>query len=315
MNTTLTTYGRDMTVLLTTDIATARDILKPEIDALRGLLQMWHMFKSAHVVAVEFSENYETLSYQLKIACTRSLVVDYQKPWSGNYSPEINTLKVYTSKKKWSYPFLSPVIKTAEHEALFELRNSIVAHLDQGYEGGGVTLNGITMSNTRQDNNTLDNVFVPTTTVLSGTRGLWWLSDKQNISGLSKHIKSAEKLVGTEIRSRSKAFRLLCIDHMHVIAYLSDLFSVVDTPIVAGKVNVTTHAADPQPLSASTPNVLKIGDQNIQSLGTVYEPSAAYPSGVEIEGKGYRLKIGEILDGSPTDFQVTFPPYPHPKGH
>ena len=134
-------------VNLSSDIDEARDVLKPHVDELLGLLQMWHMFHSAKTVANEFHQNYDSLSDPLKIACTRSLVVDYQKPWSGNHSPEINSLKVYSRTKKWSYPFLNALVQTPEHEALIELRNSIVAHLDQSYEGGGITLKGIRLQN------------------------------------------------------------------------------------------------------------------------------------------------------------------------
>ena len=48
-----------MTISLAADIIAAENILRPHVEALRGLLQMWHMFKSAHVVAVEFHENYD----------------------------------------------------------------------------------------------------------------------------------------------------------------------------------------------------------------------------------------------------------------
>ena len=300
------------------DIRDAREVLEPKVKELLGLLQMWHMFHSAKVVAKEFHQSYDRLSHPLKIACTRSLVVDYQKPWSGNYSKEINSLKVPATKKKWSYPFLDEIVRTAEHEALVELRNHVIAHLGDSYEGGGITCKGIRVlnysKNRPQDPGTLDEIFVPTIPVLSGIRGLLWLSDRTHIGKLYAHIEKAETLVGKEIRNRANSFRLTCMDHLHVIGHLSDLFSIVDTPIVGGNVNVASQADDPKPLTSTTPRELKIGEQNVQSLATVYEPQGEYPINVDIKGKGYRLKIDDMSENGKLNFNVSFPKYPFPKG-
>ena len=302
---------------LSNDIEEARRVITPYVVRLQGLLQMWHMFQSARVVSQEYHTKHDSLTYQLKISCTRSFVVDYMKPWSGNYSPEINSLKVYTSKKKWSYPFLDSVVQTAEHEQLIELRNSIVAHLDRDYEGGGLTLKGVRIlnapTNRKQDKGTLDQVFLPAIPVIEGRRGLWWLSSKEKLGELCEHIDNARGQVEEEIRSTAALFRKTCIDHMHVLSKLPDLFGIVEIPIVAGNANVTSHAEDPKPLSGSDPVDLKIGEQNIQSLMTVYEPRPEYPTKVDIEGKGYRLKIGEMSESGQLDFTVTFPKYPYPK--
>ena len=112
------------------------------------------------------------------------------------------------------------------------------------------------------------------------------------VTTLNAHIAKAEKLVGTEIRDRAKAFRIACFDHMHVISELPDQFSVVPTAIEANHVTVTSQQEDPKPLAMTQPKALKIGDQNIQALATVYEPSPVYPVGLEIKGKGFTLSIG-----------------------
>lgn len=70
---------------LKNDIVDARTTIKPFVVRLLGLLQMWHMFQSTKVVADEFHSKYDSLSYQLRIACTRSFIVDYLNPWTGNY--------------------------------------------------------------------------------------------------------------------------------------------------------------------------------------------------------------------------------------
>jgi hypothetical protein len=303
---------------LTSDIETAREAIKPSIDRLLGLLQMWHMFQTAKVVADEFHNNCDELSYPLRIACTRSLVTDYMKPWSSNQSPEINSVRVRRAGQ-WSYPFLDPVISKPEHDQLKELRHKIVSHLDRDYEGGGITLKGTRIANVPpnrpQDKGTLDDVFVPTLTVMAGRRGLWWLSDKGKVAELCQHIHEAKTLVEEEIRNAAKDFRMACIDHMHVVEQLPDLFATVDTPIEAGNVRVDPHEISPVPLSTSEPVELQIGDQNIQSLATVYEPRPEYPTNVEFKGKGYRLTVGEMSEDGQLTFNVSFPKYPHPKGH
>jgi hypothetical protein len=157
------------------------------------------MFESAYVVAQEYHSKYDDLAYQLRIACTRSFVVDYLKPWSGNYSQQINSLKQNLSGNKWHYPFLDQVINTNEHEEFIELRNKIVAHLDQDYEGGGISLKGTVIKNKpinrAKDEGTLDQVFLPALTVLTGNRGLWWLSNKDKISEFVEHIKRTKNIV------------------------------------------------------------------------------------------------------------------------
>lgn len=303
-------------VNLQNDVNEARTEIEPHVLRLQGLLQMWHMFQSAVVVSQEFHSKFDDLSYQLKIACTRSFVVDYLKPWSGNYSPEINSLKVSASNNKWSYPFLDSITQTDEHEQLIELRNSTVAHLDREYEGGGLSVKGMRVVNAPaggKQEGTLDEVFLPAVAVISGIRGLWWLSSKEKLEELCVHIENAKKLVESEIHETSKHFREACINHMHVLNQLQDLFGLVELPQFEGTVNVTKHSEDPRPLSTSNPKVLKIGDQNIQSLVTVYEPRPEYPANTELKGKGYRLRIGEASENGQLDFNISFPKYPYPK--
>ncbi|MEH6519287.1 MAG: hypothetical protein V7742_21630 [Halioglobus sp.] len=301
---------------LDSDIAEARQELEPLVMSLQGLLQMWHMFQSAKLVSREFHSKFDNLSYQLKIACTRSFVVDYLKPWSGNFSSEINSLKVFESKKKWSYPFLDEIVKTDEYSQLVELRNSSVAHLDQDYEGGGISLKGIKVENnpTRgKQEGTLDNVFLPAAPVISGIRGLWWLSNKNKVEELCTHIEEAIKLVEAEIRETGGQFRDKCLDHMHVLDQLEGLFGVVEIPLIEGSASVTSHAEDPRPLSSDNPRALSIGEQNIQSLVTVYEPQKEYPTEQEFLGKGYKLTIGTMSEEGQLQFNVSFPEYPFPK--
>ena len=299
------------------DIEEACNVLKPEIIKLKGLLQLWNIFTSAKTIADEFHTNHDSLSFPLKLACTKGLVVDYFKPWSGNYSDELNSLKVYTSRRNWTYPFLDPTIDNNIHHELEEIRNRMVAHIDQDFEGLGITVKGATISNKLEDGSrqpgTLKNVFLPATIMLSSNRGMWWLSDKDKLGAICNHINHAKLLVEDEIRRATSDFRNLCMDHMHVINDLSDIIGVEEQPFRDGKLAVGSYGELPKPFYASTPVSTKIGDDKIQSLVTVYEPKPLYPTNTSVEGKGYILKLGDFNDEGKLDMNVIFPKYPAPK--
>ncbi len=301
---------------LTDDIEEARAALTPHVTRLKGLLQLWSIFTSAKTIADEYQKEYENLGYPLKMACTKSLVVDYYKPWSGNYSEELNSLRVFSSKKNWSYPFLQPVVIKDEHNQLREVRNSLVAHIDKNFEGLGVTVKGGTIQNIPQnrpqDEGTIDEVFLPALTLLEGTRGLWWLSDKDKLAAVCTHINGAKELTEEEIRSSTAKFRDACLDYMHVLKQLSDVFAIEELGFEAANIEVTSHADSPKPSNATTPVATQIGDQNTDSLVIFYEPKPLYPTNTEIKGKGYLLKLGNFDKGKLL-MSVSFPKYPYPK--
>ena len=101
--------------------------------------------------------------------------------------------------------------------------------------------------------------------------------------------------------------------YTYVLDQLGDLFGIVEIPLVDGQANVTSHAEDPKPLSSDNPKPLSIGEQNIQSLVTVYEPRKEYPTEVEFLGKGYKLTIGAMTEEGQLQYNVAFPKYPYPK--
>ena len=298
---------------LDSDTEEAKKELEPIAKTLRGLLHLWHMFQSAQLVANEFHQKYNELTEGLKIACTRSLVVDYYKPWSGNYNEDTKSLLVGKS-----YPFLATIENTSMHEELGELRNKIVGHLDAGYESVGINLKGNRVVNAStipaQKEGTIDEVFLPAVVTLKGQRGVWWLSDAGKISAICDHIKNTTKLVEQETHVVTKKLRKSSLDHMHVLHRLTDLFDIHELPLVEGNVDIKTHEEDPVPLFAPIPVNLKIGDNNIQSLTTVYEPMPKYPTNDKIEGKGYILDIADFTEDGKLQHSVKFPKYPHPKG-
>lgn len=302
---------------LRNDIIEARHALEPNIIRLKGLLQLWNVFTSAKTIADEFHKGHDSLTFPLKLACTKGFVVDYFKPWSGNYSEELNSLRVFSSRSTWSYPFLDAITKNDIHHELEEIRNRMVAHIDKDFEGLGVTVKGATIKNSPlhgpQQAGTLNDVFLPATIMLTSARGMWWLSDNDKIGAICNHINEAKLLVEEEIRVATSELRDSCMDHMHVIKELSDIIGIEELPFRDGNVEVTSHGELPKPFYASAPVSTKIGDDKIQSLVTVYEPKPRYPTNTDIIGKGYILKLGSVADEGKLEMKVVFPMYPAPK--
>lgn len=304
---------------LTSDIAEARDILEPHTTKLKGLLQMWNMFEGARTISAEFCRNFDNLAAPLKLACTKGLVVSYTQPWSGNRNDFLEALKDNPGAKHWCYPFLDAIVATHLHDGLYEARNRMIAHMQQGYEGVGVELRGAQYVNqlpdpTRQkQDGTIDDAFVPLRVVVASTRGFWFLNNKAQIADINRHIENAKEAVAVEFRSVAKSFLDECLDHIHVLAQLTDLFAVAIIPPEAGKIHMPDHGVPTAPSTVPEPTPAKIGDINLLSYGTHYETTPRADTGNEVEGKGYRLRFGDFDDSGNLKIQVTFPKYPYPK--
>ena len=78
--------------------------------------------------ANEYHSKLDDLSLPLKFACTRSVIIEYFKPWSGNRSSELNSLKTGSS-----YSILGQVEADPIHQELAELRNNLYGHIDQDF--------------------------------------------------------------------------------------------------------------------------------------------------------------------------------------
>lgn len=304
---------------LTGDIAEARDILEPYATKLKGLLQMWNMFESARIISAEFHQNFDDLADSLKLACTKGLVVGYTQPWSGNRNDFLEVLKDNPGAKPWRYPFMDAIVATHLHEGLYEARNTMVAHMQQGYEGVGVELRGGLYENKNPDptrqkqDGTIDDAFVPLRVVVASKRGIWFLNNKAQLANIIKHIENAREAVAVEFRSIAKNFRDECLDHIHVIAQLTDLFTVMIIPQSAGNIHLPDHGVPTAPSTVPNPTPAQIGDINLDSYSTHYETTPLPDAGSEVEGKGYRLKFGDFDANDNLQIQVTFPKYPYPK--
>tara|TARA_B110000116_G_scaffold259981_1_gene262626 strand:+ start:100 stop:1032 length:933 start_codon:yes stop_codon:yes gene_type:complete len=307
-----------MALNLSTDIQEAKDILEPKGLELRGLLQLWNILTSSDTMCSAFIRDFDNLNYETKLAFTKSIIVDYGKPWSGNRSTAIKSIMV--SKQ---FPFLNPTIaKSNIHNELGELRNKMVAHIDEGYESLGITLRGTTMANINprraQDPGTIDELFMPFSVRIESGRGMWWLNDKGKINEISVHIKECIEETGKEISKKATDFRNLCFEHAHVLKSIPDVVSIEEFAPISGTAENPTFNYESSAnlgirFSLTPATAITLGDSNIQSTVGIYEPAPSMPANLVVEGKGYKLTIPEPDENGRVSYNASFPKYPYPK--
>jgi hypothetical protein len=282
---------------LTEDIVEAREILAPYCSRLLGLIQLWNIFTSAKQIADVYISNFDQLSYQAKLSFTKSIVIDYAKPWTGNRSTALNAIK-----SSRSYDFLHEVEGSPIHEEILELRDRLIAHIDEGYEGLSITLAGGTIVNVNphrpRDEGTLADVFIPTVVRLGSIRGMWWIESPDKLKDMLQQIELALTSTQNEIASCAKTF----------------LEESLNFPSAEFNITVQKYADNPGSLNIDAPVTLEFGDGNIQSLVAVYESTPGFDQSTTVEGKGYRFIIGDELSDEKLQMNVVFPKYPYPKG-
>jgi len=115
------------------------------------------------------------------MAYAKAIVMEYWRPWSDNQNNP-GLASVAKSRHLRSFTVM-PM-----HAVLGELRNCVVAHADEAFEGRGVTLLGAHVVNDGADSGTLPRTFVPVKLVTGSSRSLWWINDRQHISELANHV-------------------------------------------------------------------------------------------------------------------------------
>jgi hypothetical protein len=303
---------------LSADIAEARAILEPASIHLRGMFQLWNILTTANKMCEAFIRDFDNLSYEAKLAYTKGIIVDYFKPWSGNRSKALK--KIINSRGE--ILFLNAIlIKSNTHNALKELRNKMVAHIDEGYESLAVTLRGATiknvLANRPQQPGTLNEVFIPFAVKIESGRGIWWIDNKAKLAEIQTHIDECLQATRVELSKLATDFRNLCFQHIHVIKSLPDVVSIEEfSPITASSGNLSYHYKASATLaitfSFKPATSTKLGDSNIQGLVGFYEPAPSLPSNIKVDGKGYRLKLPEPDANGTVQYTVTFPKYPYP---
>jgi len=305
---------------ITVDIESARKILGPQILTLKGLIQAWNIFNTAHVLAQDYEASFDTLSWQAKMAFTKAIVVEYIKPWQSNNG---KALKALASNGKIN--FLQAVISgDTVHKSMNELRQQSVAHTNEAFESLGISFRGVKVLNEPQnrarDAGTHESVFFPIAPEFRIARGMWWLNNKDKLGEITSHIETCRNVTADQMKIHAVAVRNECLHHMHVLEHLPDLVSL--SPLLPSSTGADENpsydvdAADDftGSITMSDPIKTKIGDENIQGLVAVYKPSPTIPAGTKIDGKGYVLSVPDEFELGKFTWNISFPLYPHPAG-
>jgi len=305
---------------ITDDVEIARIILDPQILALKGLIQAWNIFNTAHVLAQDYETSFDKLSWQAKMAFTKAIVVEYIKPWQSNNGKALKELA-----PKGKIDFLQAVISgDTVHKSMNELRQQSVAHTNEAFESLGISFRGIRVvdepKNRARDAGTHKSVFFPIVPEFRIARGMWWLNNKDKLREITSHIEACRNETANQMKAKAVAVRDECLHHMHVLEHLSDFVSLTPlSPSNTGpdeNISYDVGAADEftGSITMSTPIKTKIGDENIQALVAVYKPSPTLPAGTKVDGKGYILSVPDEFELGKFTWNISFPTYPHPAG-
>jgi len=300
---------------LNRDAKIAEKELRPFVKSLCGHFQLWNILSSAKIMSEAFARDFNSLSYESKLAYSKAIIVDYAKPWSGNNSKPLKSL----IDDVGNIPFLEPIIINSDvHKELRELRDRLVAHIDHNFEGLGVSIRGSTLENNPQAIGTIEGVFFPVSVVIESSGGIWWIDDLNSIENIDHHIQRCIFATQSSLSQTAMEFRNKCLEHAHVLNKLGNLFSLrelekKDTDI-ANDINAhyDNSSISNDGFDISERRETKFGSNRIQSLLGRYEPAANLPSTLDLVGKGYRVILKGQTGESPS-FNIFFPKYPHPK--
>jgi hypothetical protein len=289
------------TVDLTADIAKAQQELERPARDVAGALQLWTCLTAAHRMAAAYVEDLDQLRYEAKMAYTKAVVIEYWKPWSDNRNnPGLQSAANSNE--------LNHLTQTHMHKVLRELRNCVIAHADEAYEGRGITLLGTPVVNDRPELHprTLPATFVPVKLSVGSSRSLWWLKDGARLAEMRDHIQRCNEAATQRIHVAARYLLKVCLDHIHVLEHV-DLFTLEPLEVTSlRQVRVPDSGQTRELPELSQPIALKVGDEHVQSLVTVYSPSAYIPQ-VEVRGDGFILKVFPGQDTTSLRFTVSFP--------
>lgn len=271
----------------------ARVDLAQPVERLRGVVQLWTMFKKAYEVGKELRDRHGDLSVWSKHALSSMMVVDYTKPWSRNLEPSVRNL---------DKSFLSDIESRPLHHQLKEYRNQAAAHLDTGAQPDGVAFIGGEAVNGRPAPDEFDRIFVPGRVRIDVAMTLG-LSDPAEIAAIVQHIETAMSLTQQEVSKAAAALRDRALKHG---AVLDRIPGVVKTDAVlpddAGKRQMPQHGMSRSPVTSR--RTVTIGGRTFLEVVTVWETTP----NMEFDevGNGLRIQSSIGASGTEADFTVTF---------
>ena len=275
---------------------------------------------AAHKLASAFVRDFSTLTYESKIAYSRSIVVEYARPWSGNQSRYLNSLLNSDDE----YPFLNSVIGDCGlHDSLIELRDKMAAHFDHGYDSYTVKLRGTDIENRprhgERQPNTIERAFIPISVVVEGSRNLWWIDDLGAVQEIEAHIRNCLVAIRDSMAFVCEEFRDESLNHLHVLYGLDDCFLLrsIETESVddSGHKSFRFDRAEEagEQFALESPKELSFGDAKLNMLVARYESVVRIPDSLKVDGRGYILELKTSGDDQ-AGWNVIFPAYPWPAG-
>ena len=298
------------------DIAPAQAATSVHAKRLRGLLQLWNIFKDARDAAASLVTDFAILSPHHRSVFSKALVVDYAKPWLGNRGQDLRALLNGSDE----ISFLSHIISASgTHAALQELRNKIVAHSDEGYESVGIAIKAARSVNIPQhqprDPGTLSHVHIPLAIRVDSNRA-YAISDKAKLQEILEHIELCLKATAAEISAEAAKLRAVGFQHMHVLEKLTDVFTIelqAQTGTAAHfDVELVTLESFPLVFSGPTPVEPQIGSSSLEYVLTCYEPDPSLPGSVDVKGRGYHFRTMPSDVPGKSKASVSYPKYPYP---
>ncbi len=272
----------------------ARAELEPLIKRLKGLYQILMIFGEAHNIAKAYLETFDVLPYQLKIACSKSIITTYSKLWTHNRSEHLLNL---------DKTYLDNLTGEQIHGALIELRHKMTAHIDDSYEGYGVVVSGPLIENDRKDEGTYDRLRIPIGVRLESSGVFWWIENVEKITEIRDHCEKCAEETVKEIKRVTTDFRDLLLKYIPVLDNLTDLFAIREMNTSG---NNNFELKDISEGNLSTDNVvdLEIDRINLKSMATIREMNPE--SDLNYRGNGYVLEV-KGTDGNNMTFNLSFP--------
>lgn len=276
----------------------ARAELGVPVQRLKGLLQVWTMFMASHEIGGELRDRLDTMSVWSKHALTRTMVVEYAKPWGRNREALVDGLDM---------SFLDPVADNPLHAVLLRYRHNVAAHLGTRIQPAGMALVGVEALNDRPVAGRFEKLLVPQKVRINIALALG-LNDTREIAVIVDHIDRARWSTEQEIRRAAVEVRDIALRHPVVLDRLFDIIGwQAIQPDDAGKIDMPTIGSGLRPAMSPHNSIRTLdGRQFIESIVT-WESTPA----VEIDeiGNGFRIQsnIGSTDDSA--EYVVSFLDY------
>lgn len=193
----------------------AKRDLVPEIDRLLCLGSAQSCFQSSVETGKEFLEHFDEIKVWGRHAHTRTMIVDYSKPWSGNNARYLKNFAEHDH-------FLEELKASGVHDQILAFRSKVAAHVDGGMQPVALVVVGSRAKNERHRENRFDEVVVPFKVRVEQNTALGF--DSQD--GVRKILEPSSKVldaVNAEIADQAAKVLRLLTGYMPVLHLLDNV--------------------------------------------------------------------------------------------